>query len=179
MKRRIWPLALPALFAGLLMLASTASAQTATATPTAVPSSTPSGTPTSTGTPTATATASPAPMPTPVQAGAVGKGFLRLEESAQLGNCQAFPDVAGRTLYFAAGYSGAAQFIELYDQAAAPPTTPQIWPAGKASAAGNWSFDFRPGVYIKNGVLICNSVQANPTLYLPGAIDSLFSVAFY
>ena len=131
---------------------------------------------------TPTPTPTPYPMPSPATAGGVGSTYSqRTETSVKLGNCQAFPDVAGHVLYWAGGYcTGPAQYIQIYDQASAPPTTTEIMPAGKCAAdpAGNWAFDLRPGLYLKNGALICNSINSDPTQYSPGALDTSFGVSF-
>lgn len=131
-----------------------------------------------------TPTPTPYPMPTPAAEYGAPTNFSRVftESSKQLGNCQQFPDTAGHIVYNVTAYStdASAQYFQVYDQAAAPPTTPEVWPACKALAdpQGRCVFNFLPGLYFKNGVLVCNSTNSDPTQYTPGALDSMFGAAF-
>ncbi len=132
---------------------------------------------------TPTPTPTPYPMPTPYPAGALGPhGFLLTDTATQLGNCQSFPRItAGAVIYRVSGTStsGTAEFIQLYDQATYGPSSPEVWPAlSVPSGSGSWTIDLSPGLAVHNGLLVCSSLNADPTQYTPAALSDQFGVAW-
>lgn len=127
-----------------------------------------------------TATPSPTPTPAPV-ATAVG-ALCIWEHTTAMGNCGWFPDAAGKQLFIARGVStkAGAQIIQVYDQATAPPSgAPIATYEAAASPAGNWSINLAPeAITLRNGALVCNSTNSDPTAYTAGAADTTFEVCF-
>jgi hypothetical protein len=97
------------------------------------------------------------------------------EYSTALANCAAFPDVAGKDVFIVTGIStkNGAQFIQLYDAAAAPPSGSPLWQTSvnNTSYGQKWAPE---AIHVTNGALICNSTNADPTQYTAGASDTTF-----
>jgi len=112
-------------------------------------------------------------------AGAAGQGVI-VETAQAPVNCQAFPDAAGHALMFAGGTtaSGNVVFVQLFDAAGPSPTTPQIVPATRPDALGNFRVDFRPALALKVGLLICTSSSADPTQWTAAPADMLAGAGY-